>query len=305
MVLEERQGKYMMNRNLIKGYILVILSAFFFGCVPLIARHIYAAGINRESTVLLRNLLALPVLALLTWREGKSFRIPLKTIPMITAIALTGCCITPLLLYGSYQYIATGTATVFHFIYPAVVVLIGLLFLRKKFGVKTLVAVVVCVAGICLFYNPAEPLDWTGCSLALISGVTYAVYVVLLSGFRSKDVSGFKLCFCISIVCSVVMLAVCLLMGKLTLPTDVTGWLLCILLALLVNVGASVMFQQGTFYIGGERASVLSTVEPLTGVVVGMLAFDEKVTVFTGVGSALVIVACVLIATADRKKKEA
>ena len=101
------------------------------------------------------------------------------------------------------------------------------------------------------------------------------------------------------------MLAVCLLMRKLTLPTDITGWLLCILLALAVNVGAAVMFQQGTFYIGGERASVLSTVEPLTGVVVGMLAFDEKVTAFTGIGSALVIVACVLIAAADRKKKEA
>ena len=94
----------MKNCNLIKGYILVILSAFLFGCVPLIARHIYAAGINRESAVLLRNFLALPVLALLTWREGKSFQIPLKTMPMITAIALTGCCITPLLLYGSYQH---------------------------------------------------------------------------------------------------------------------------------------------------------------------------------------------------------
>ena len=295
----------MKNSNLIKGYVLVILSAFLFGCVPLIARHIYAAGINRESVVLLRNFLALPVLALLTWKESRSFKIPVKTVPMIAAIALTGCCITPLLLYGSYQYIATGTATVFHFIYPAVVVLIGLLFLRKKFGAKTLVAVLICVVGICLFYNPTEPLDWTGCIMALISGVTYAVYVVLLSVFRSKEISGFKLCFYISILCSAVMLAVCLLTDKLTMPTNLTGWLLSILLALAVNVGAAVMFQQGTFYIGGERASVLSTVEPLTGVVVGMLAFDETVTLFTGIGSALVVVACILIAVDDMKKKKA
>ena len=122
----------MKNKEMVKGYIMVILSAFLFGCVPLIARHIYAAGINRESAVLMRNLLGLPVLALLTWRESKSFKIPVKTIPMVIAIALSGCCITPLLLYGSYQYIATGTATVFHFVYPAVVVLIGLVFLRKK-----------------------------------------------------------------------------------------------------------------------------------------------------------------------------
>ena len=292
----------MKNRELIKGYILVILSAFLFGCVPLIARHIYAAGINRESAVLMRNLLSLPVLALFTWREHKSFKIPLKTIPMVIAIALSGCCVTPLLLYGSYQYIATGTATVFHFVYPAVVVLIGLVFRRKKFGGKTLVAVLICIVGICLFYNPAEPLNWKGCVLALTSGVTYAIYVVLLSVFRNKDVSGFKLCFHISIICSIVLLAVCLLTGRLTWPADLKGWFLCIMLAMAVNVGAAVMFQQGTYYIGGERASVLSTVEPLTGVVVGMLAFEEKVTVFTGIGSALVLVACVLIAAADKKK---
>ena len=35
--------------------------------------------------------------------------------------------------------------------------------------------------------------------------------------------------------------------------------LLCILLALVISVGAVVMFQRGTFMIGGERASILST----------------------------------------------
>ncbi|MBR4017232.1 MAG: EamA family transporter [Oscillospiraceae bacterium] len=64
--------------------------------------------------------------------SGKNFRIPVKAMPAIVVIALMGCCITPLLLYGSYRHIATGTATVFHFVYPAVVVLIGLMFLRKK-----------------------------------------------------------------------------------------------------------------------------------------------------------------------------
>ena len=42
----------MKKETMIKGYVLVIVSAFLFGCMPLITRYIYAAGINRESVVL-------------------------------------------------------------------------------------------------------------------------------------------------------------------------------------------------------------------------------------------------------------
>lgn len=291
-----------MQNKMMKGYIMVILSAFLFGCMPLITRYIYAEGINRESVVLLRNLLALPLLALLSYRQDRSFKIPVKALPSIAAIALMGCCITPLLLYGSYQHIATGTATVFHFVYPAVVVVIGLVFLGKKLNKGTLLAVLLCVGGLCLFYTPGESLHLGGCILALASGVTYAVYVVLLSVFKYSEVSGFKLSFYISAVCSAVMLAVCLMTRRLTLPADLSGWLLCILLALVISVGAVVMFQRGTFMIGGERASILSTVEPLTGVLMGMVVFHEKTTLAMCIGSVLVISACILITVFDKKQ---
>lgn len=289
------------KKQLMKGYGLVIFSALLFGCMPLITRYIYAEGVNRESVVLLRNLLALPVLAVLTWRQDRSFGIPGKILPAICIIALMGCCITPLLLYGSYQYIATGVATVFHFVYPAVVVLIGLIFLKKKVRKGTVFAVLLCVAGICFFYNPAEPLDLTGAILALGSGLTYGIYVILLSVFRRQAVSGFKLSFYISVVCSIVMLIVCVAGGLITVPATPEGWLWCVVLALVVNVGAVVAFQIGTFIIGGERASILSTVEPLTGVIIGAAVFGEKITGFTGFGAALVIAACILIAISDKK----
>ncbi len=294
----------MQKKNLIKGYLLVILSAFIYGCMPMLTRYIYAEGINRESVVLLRNLLSLPLLAFLTYRQSGSFKVPVKALPAIIVIGLMGCCITPLLLYGSYQYIATGTATVFHFVYPAVVVLIGLVFLRKKVNKATLLAVGICVAGICCFYDPNQPLDWRGCAFALASGVTYAVYIIVLSAFRHKEVAGFKLQFYAGAVCVVSMLAVCLACNLLTLPTTITGWVLCIVLAFIIGFGAVALFQRGTFLVGGERASVLSTVEPLTGVIVGAIVFEEKMTPFSFVGVVLVLSACVLIAMADNKAKE-
>ena len=293
-----------MKKNvLIKGYAMVLLSALLYGCMPMITRYLYADGVNRETAVLLRNMLALPVLTMLCLRGGRNLKIPVKALPVITLLAFLGCCITPLLLYGSYQRIATGTATVFHFVYPAVVVLIGLVFLRKKINGVTLLAVILCVGGICLFYDPNEPLDLQGCALALASSVTFAGYVVLLSGFRYKELVGVKLNFYISAICTVLMLSYCLITDKLALPVTAMGWVWGVLLAVVINVGAVALFQAGTVLIGGERASVLSAVEPLTGMILGAILFQEKITPMSAVGAALVMVACVLIAMPPKQKK--
>ena len=296
-----------MNKKLFRGYAMVVISAILYGCMPLITTHIYGQGITRETAVFMRNFLALPILGLLTWKQhsfkASAFRVPLKTLPVVSAIALLGCCITPLLLFAAYNSIGGGPATVFHFVYPALVVLISWIFLKKKINRMTVAAILICICGIALFYNPAEPLNLTGCALALVSGLTYAVYVVLLGVFKNKEVSGFKLSFFVSVICAAAMLAVCLVTDTLTLPKDATGWLLCALLALVVNVGAMVLFQQGTAIVGGERASILSTAEPLTSMVVDFITIGS---LYIGsiAGSILVITASILIATADKKKAE-
>ena len=296
----------MKNKKMIIGYILVILSAFLFGCMGLITVNIYNQNISKPSAVLLRNMLALPVLAVLALTQNKTLKVPLKALPSISVFAIMGCCVTPLLLFIGYDKIGAGTTTVFHFIYPAVVVLLSMVFLKKKLSLGTGIAVLLCIVGIGLFYDPnsEKGLNLTGCIVALASGITYAIYVVLLSVFKYKEVAGFRLSFYISLICTIVMLVFCLVTNTLTFPTNLLGWGLCILLALVISVGAVVLFQKGTFIIGGERASILSTVEPITGVVTGYLFLHEKMTVEMIIGSVIVVIASILIAVFDARKKE-
>lgn len=294
----------MVYQNSLKGYLFVIISAVIFGCNPLMVRSIYDGGINSLSLVLLRNLLSLPVLGILAFRKEKTLRIPAKALPSVFSIGLMGCCITPILLFSSYRYIASGTATVFHFVYPAAVVLGEVLVFRKKLPAGNLISVFVCAAGISLFYSPGESLDPAGSALALLSGVTYAIYILLLSNFRFPHVTGFLLSFHVSVISSIVMFAVCAASGQMTLPATAEIWIDCFLFSLVVNVGAVVLFQQGTFLIGGEKSSILSTLEPITSVIIGMAVFQETVGIRTLLGSVLVIAASVLITLTDRKQPE-
>jgi len=284
----------------LKGYLFVIISAVLFGCMPLMAKFIYADGVNAMTLVLLRNTLALPVLAVLALREAGSLKIPLKILPRIGLIALLGCCVTPVLLFQSYNYISSGTATVLHFIYPAVVVIAGFLFLREPVLPGNLLCILLCVGGICLFYAPGERLDPFGSLCAIGSGITFASYVVLLSGYRG--VRGFLFSFYVTLLSSVCMLAACLLSGQLALPHSGTGWLLCLLFAMAVTCGAVVLFQQGTFRIGGQRAAILSTLEPITSILIGILVFQESITLRVVVGTVLVLLASILIAVLDLRR---
>lgn len=294
----------MKKTTLLRGYLFVIISAFLFGCMPLITKHIYAEGVNTLSLVFLRNALSVPMLGVLAKLSGQLLKVPGKALLSISAVGITGCCLTPLLLFASYNYIASGTSTVLHFIYPALTVVGGILFLRQKTKPGTLLAVAICIAGICLFYDPAQPMDLRGGVLALLSGVTYASYILLLGVFPCKDISGFRFSFWTSSITTVLLFIACLVSGKMALPTTVNGWLLSLLLALIINVGAVVLFQQGAFLIGGERASILSTVEPITSVLIGAMFLSETVNMRTGIGSVLVILASILIAVFDMKAEK-
>lgn len=288
--------------TLLKGYLMVIASAVIFGCMPLITKGMYADGMNSMSVVMCRNLLSLPMLGILGWRQNGSLMISQKALPSIFFLAVLGPLATPLLLFSSYRFISSGTATVFHFVYPAMVILLGAVLLKRKSTWKQLLCVVLCVLGIGLFYDPVQKIDLTGGMLALLSGLAYAGYILLLSVFKYKEISGFRLSFYVSAVSAVILLVICLLGNMLTLPKTVIGWLCALAMAMVVNGGAMVLFQQGTFLIGGERASILSTFEPITGVVIGILAFGEPVGPGMLTGTVLVILASILIAVFDMKK---
>lgn len=300
----------MNNRKLLKGYMFVILSAVLYGLMPLMTTFLKADGANSYSLVFLRNALSLPVLAALALGQQKTLKVPVKELPTIAIAALLGCCLTPVLLYSSYDFIDSGTASVFHFVYPAVVVVGGLLFLKQKASRGTLLSVLVCVGGIALFFDPNASVTLEGSALSLLSGVTFAAYVLMLSVFSGRKATGFVFTFYVALSCTLAMGIYCLATNNMALPGSFAGWAVCVLFAVLINAVATVLFQQGTFIVGGQRASILSTMEPITGVVVGAVFMNE----FAGksgaqlartvIGSALVVAATVMIALLDSKKKD-
>lgn len=292
-----------MSSKIVKGYLFAVFSAIIYGCMPLMSKYIYADGVNPLTLVFLRNIFSVLPLAILAYKQKGTLKVPGKLLPSIALISIFGSCLTPILLFSSYRFIPSGTATVFHFAYPAIVVIAEILFLRKKVQTGNIISMILCVIGIGLFYNPQQALNLAGSALALCSAVTFAMHVIMLSHFDSSKVSGFLFSFYVTVICSIISLAICLATNNLALPTTPLGWGLSVLFSLSVASGAVVLFQQSTFLIGGERTSILSTLEPITSVVIGLIVFHEPLGIPTLIGTVLVVAASALTALLDMKRK--
>ena len=285
----------------LRGCIYIILSAVIFGCMPLMAKNIYAAGVNAVSLVLLRNVLALPVLYLLLCVKKIDVRLTKGGLKRIVLLGLYGSVLTPALLFFSYNYITSGMATTLHFVYPIFVLLGCALFFHDKIGWVKGCCVLLCSLGMLFFYTPGEAAQFFGAVLAIVSGVTYASYIIYLDKSGLSKENPFKTGFGMAATCTLLLGSAVTLTGNLTLPATVSGWLLCLLFAMAVMVGAVVLFQMGAAIVGPQRAAILSTFEPITGIAVGIVAFDEPFGLKTALGAVLIIAAVVLLTVFDNK----
>lgn len=288
-----------MNK-ILKGYLLTITAGILYGFIPAAARLAYAQGINSMSLTFYRNFIAMLILGVVLKIRGEPLAIADRADrKKVVILGLLCTTVTPLLLFFAYSYIPSGTASTFHFTYPALTILGTALFMHKKIHRSHVVCVLLCTAGLLLFYDPTAKLNLLGAGAALLSGITFAAYIILLDHYALTSISTQKRTFYMAGVATVVLLLVSLITGNFMLPLNLRAVGACLLVALLSTVFATVLFQKGTALIGGPRAAILSTFEPITSVIVGILVFHDPFSVRTILGSVLVIAAAILIALFD------
>ena len=114
------------------GVMATIVSAVFFGLVPLFVTTIKAGGGNALSCAFYRFFLSLPAVYLMCRREKVSLGVTGRQLLKIALVTIFGYGGTAILLFTSYNYIPTGMTTTIHFVYPVFTILGCIIFFREK-----------------------------------------------------------------------------------------------------------------------------------------------------------------------------
>ena len=88
------------------------------------------------------------------------------------------------------------------------------------------------------------------------------------------------------------------------MPHDQLGiilWLLQHFLRPKAKNGPSLLFQLGIAMTGAQKTAILSTFEPLTSIVLGVVCFGEAVGIKTGIGVAFILASVISITLFGRK----
>ena len=272
-----------------------ILSAVFFGTMPLFTKTAYAYGCNAYTAAFGRFLVgALGSGVIIVMLPGADFRVSRSEFQRLAGLSVFYAA-TPVLLYEAYHGISTGLATTLHFTYPVIVMMIGAAAFRNRLHTRQIICLFICIAGISCFYKPGQAGSACGIALAVASGLTYALYILFLGRSGLQGLHVLVITFWISLLSATEIGLAALAGGRLALLIPWQGWLAIVGLGLLATVLALALFQLGVFLCGEVKASLLSTFEPLTSVILGALVFHESLMPRTVAGIALIFLSTLLL----------
>lgn len=282
----------------IKGYILGAVAAATYGLNPLFALPLYAEGMDADSVLFFRYLLAMPLMAVMIVGRGRSFRaeghlwLPIVLMGIMMALS-------SLLLFESYNYMDASIASTLLFVYPLMVAGIMAAVYRERMTVLTGVCMLAALGGIALLFKGGDgaTLSVTGTVLVMLSSLSYAIYIVGVNRPGLRQVPTVKLIFYVLLTGALLFgLKIVLTPGaRFTTPTHWYMWGCVVALALLPTVVSFLCTTSAIQYIGPTPTAILGALEPVTAVVIGVTVFSEHLTGRDWVGLVLIIAAVTLV----------
>jgi len=286
-----------------KAILATLVSALMFGLSPVIAKQVFNSGVNVWTMVFLRNLLALPFLALLIRWNKLSFKID-KTLWLdLLGLAVFGQAMTTLLAYSAYAYLATGTITTLHFLFPVFITLIYFFFYKERIHWAQWLALILALLGSLTFMDYESNMSWLGIGLAVGSAISYAFYFIRIDKSKLKAIHPYQLSFYLSLISS-------FLLGTLTFGTNsftqpepsILG--LIIIVSMLTSFLGVVLLQVGIKGLGALNASILCLLEPITSIIAGIIVYKEPFSALIGLSSFLILSSVGFLIFSQRKSNE-
>ena len=262
------------SRNAIIGYPAGIITGITYGLNPLFAVPLMRNGASIESILFFRYGFAVVILGLFLMFTKHSFKITAKQAGVLLALGLLYTS-SSLLLFGSYNYIASGLATTLVFLYPVLVALI-MVFLRVVPSWPVWLSIFATFGGVIIMTQngASQSINPIGVIMSIASAFAYALFIVIIS------ISNSLLTFYALSVGAIVFI-IKILISNENITTGINGcadWANLIGLAILPTIVSTATLAVATRNIGATKASVLGVFEPITAILVGTIVFGEALT---------------------------
>ena len=282
----------------IKGYIYAAASSSTFGLAPFFTISLLSSGFSSFEVLAYRWGVASFTLIIFGIFLGETFCINRKDFGTVFILSLFRAA-TSLSLVIAYQHIASGVASTIHFMYPLAVALAMMFFFREKKSFSILFAVVISLIGAALLSS--GEIDFKGgnttigLTAAICSVFFYGGYIIGVRKSRAVQIESTVLtCYVMGLGALLFIICGCFISG-IRLVTEGVTWLYILGLALPATAISNITLVKAIKHIGPTLTSIFGAMEPLTAVIIGIVAFKESFTVASAIGIMLIVTAVTIV----------
>lgn len=278
-----------------RGAWLAAASAVSYGCLAVLVKLAQDEGWNDPSLLTARFLLAgLVVLPLALWKSTGGWAGWWRAY----LVGVVGYAGTTALYFPSIRYLSPAIASFLLYLSPPLVALLSWLLFRERVGWRGAAGLALAVAGLAMLSAGAfsGSLSLVGVALAVGSAVAFSATVI-----ASRHAIGAlawpraTLMICAGAFSS--YLAFSLATGQLRVPASTPGILYAIGIGTLATGVALSFFMAALPLIGASRTALISTLEPVSTLLIGAVWLRQVPDALGILGGLLIVGAAALVAT--------
>ena len=271
-----------------------MVGAVAFSGKAIIVKLAYRHGVDPVTLIMLRMLFALPIFLIMAWWASRG-KPPLTRQDWLGVLGLgfTGYYLSSFLDFAGLQYISASLERLILYLNPTLVLLLSLLFYRKRISLRQMLGMAISYAGVVLVFGHEITAQGThaawGALLVFLSATTYALYLVY-SGEMVRRLGSIRLVGLASTVACLCCILQFVLLRPLTLEHVVPEvmWL-SLINATVCTVAPVLMVMMAIERIGASMTAQTGMVGPLSTILMGVLILGEPFTVWIAAGTVLVL----------------
>ena len=269
--------------------VMMMTAMAIFGTLGLFVRRI---PVSSGELALYRAILATLLIAgfLLVTRQKIPFARIRRELPLLLASGVA-IGINWILLFEAYRYTTVSVATLSYYFAPVIVTIVCPFLFHEKLTVKQIICFIMSTLGIVMITGIGSlsgSRDLVGILFGLGAAVFYAS-AVLVNKFI-KNVDGIHRTFLQFLAAIVILLPYVLLTTGVHIGSlGGVGWINLLIVGLIHTGVTYCMYFSSLREIPGQKAAILSYIDPLVAVLVSVTLLGEPMTLWQAVGGLLIL----------------
>ena len=276
-------------KRTMKPRLMLITSMTVFGTLGIFVRNI---PVSSGELALYRAILAALLIAvfLLVTKQKIPFANIKREVPLLLASGVA-MGINWILLFEAYKYTTVSVATLSYYFAPVIVTVVCPILFKERLTGKQIVCFVMSTLGLVLITGIGDiggGSDFLGILFGLGAAVFYAT-VILLNKFI-KNVEGIHRTFLQFLSAIVILIPYVIMTSGVTLGNlNGLGWANLLIVGLIHTGVTYCMYFSSLKELPGQKAAILSYIDPLVAVLISVTILGESMTVWQVIGGILIL----------------